>query len=229
MKNFFAIFLTFLPVFLFSQVKFQFSTNGGGSILLHQTNFETTEIASLYKVVAVSFGGTNNYAWEKFSSDGKLKPYFFQPSVGVRLMAFSQTFPIAAEIELRTSPSTITAPRLGGSVGFSDHFYFGNGFELRFFSGYKYVKDWGWGTNTLINSFQNRELRKNLRTFFVSNSLGSTYCSLFTTDLRLSYNILSRYHLCVQPYCEVDISGYSKKPSRMTNFGGNIVLSCDLN
>lgn len=229
MKNFLVIFLTFLPIFLFSQVKFQFLSTGGGSILLHQTNFENTEIASLYKVVAVSYGGTGNYAWEKFLSDGNLKPYFFQPSAGVRLMASSQTFPVAAEIELRTSPSTITAPRLGAAIGFSDHFYFGNGFEFRFFSGYKFVKDWGWGTNTLINSFQNRELRRNLRTFFVSDNLGSTYCSLFTTDLRLSYNIFSRYHVGIQPYCEVDISGYLKKPSRMTNFGCNLLISCELN
>ena len=227
MKN--AIFAMLIPTLLSGQINAEFSVSGGASVLTHRANLETTTYANLYRFVANSAPNPDNVTFEDFKKAYSLNTNVYQPRATVRMSVNKSGLPFRLDAEIGTSPSTMTAPRAGASFGFSDKFYISERGYIKFFSGYKFVKDWGWGTQTLINSTHNRRARQLMQEWFVAtDDLGINYAHLICINGGIGFQILERYSLRLEPYYEVDISSYRKKPARMTNFGANLLIVCEL-
>ena len=228
MRNF-LFFLTLIPSFLASQTTVKFSAFGGASVLTHRANLETTTYSNLYRAVAIFAPNPDQVTFEDFKKAYNINTSVYQPRAGARLSVRKDNYPFLLTAEITTSPSTITAPRVGAEFGFSDQFYIAERGYVNFFSGYKFVKDWGWGTQTLLNSMHNRRARQLMREWFVAtDDLGINYAHMIRISSAIGYNILERYAIQLEPYYEVDISSYRKKPARMTNFGANLLIVCEL-
>lgn len=210
-----------------AQTKIEFESTAGASVLLHQMNFKQTELYNLYQYIGLF--APSDYDWKQFVDVYKIQNYVLQPRFGTSCLVFNSKLPFLLKVGIQTSTSTITEPMFNVSFGFSDKFYITENLHFRFFSGYTFAKDWGWGTNTIINSIGNDAARRNAREFFVSNSLGKAQSSFISLNGKFQYNFLTRYGLAIEPYANIDISNYKSRPGRMNNFGVNLNLVVSLN
>lgn len=209
-----------VPTILMSQPKLFFSVSGGGSVLTHRANLETTTYGNLYRAVALFAPNPDEVTFDDFARAYSINTNVYQPRFAAKLACKPVNLPFSADIEIGTSPSTLTASRVAASIGFSDRFYLGEQWYLSFFSGYKFVKDWGWGTQTLLNSMHNKEARGYAREWFVANDdLGINQAGMIKISTSIGFMFLQNFSLEFEPYYEIDVSGYLKKPARMTNAG----------
>lgn len=230
MMNKIVLCLVLLPLVLKSQSKVYFSVNTGGTVLTHRANLETTTYNNLYRAVALFAPDPEKVTFEDFKRVYNINTDVYQPKFSANLVFAPENLPLAAGVEISTSPSTLTAPRLALSFGFSDRFYFGENWYISFFSGYSFAKDWGWGTATLLNSMHNKEARGYAREWFAANEdLGINQAGMITISASVGFMLLQNYSLELKPFYEIDVSGYIKKPARMTNFGAVISIVTNIN
>jgi len=224
MKKILFLFLLFLSTIVNAQIKSYVSVFGGVGVLTHKANLETTNYYPLYKSISIFVPDTEEYTFEKFKEVYRINTNVYQPRAGAKIFVKPENLPFSVNVEIATSPSTITAPRVGVELGLFDKFYIEDDLFINFFCGYKFVKDWGWGTQTLINSMHNRKAKNLLREWFVANDLGINYGHILRVNSGINYTFIRNCAVQLEGIWEIDVSAYKTKPARMTNFAINVGL-----
>lgn len=208
--------------------------NAGGSQLFHNTLFETTNMAALWKTISFSHKPPESYTWENFAQDYDIHKSFFMPRYGVNFFFSTRYLPVFANLELMTSPSSYQK----ALVGFS----FGPGKDFRLFDrdiffsahgGLKVVKDWGLGYETFTNSIGNREARNYIETYYKPNKPAGSQWGLLSFIKVGAGHVLGsaeRSAIGVECYFEWDMTNETYRPTgtRMTNAGVNLYFRVDL-
>ena len=224
MRLFIILIILITPIFGYSQFNLSLSHFSGASLVAPGTDFSDTELYSLYRVVSISHGGTNNFTYDDFIRISDFRYQFISPITGVVFEVKNSKIPIHVGCELSTSPSTITKMRYLVYGGFGDYFYtYDEKYKLGLFSGLKYViKDNGFGRNTVINSFGNNYLREQLNYFFVAN-IGPNRGKLLYFQSEISrQNILKNISLGIKFDLSYDITDKLIRRARMSNY--NLVI-----
>lgn len=223
-----ALFLFFLNQNIVAQnLKVNLGLNMGMSQLFHDTRFETTPLHDLYEFTAISHR-PEEYTWEEFEEDYKIRTSYIQPRFGFSAHFTYKDWPLLASFEAMSSPSSYRTMAYGVVIGVGKEFF--SDYDDYFFSflgGYKFVKDNGFGSPTIVNSIGQSEAREYASTFFNPETpLGSKRGHLFTVRGGLGKELgeLRMIRVGVEGYGELDLTAKTKRQSRMTNFGAHFFL-----
>lgn len=238
MQKKYAVFATFL---FFTQVAFaqlkhlnlNVSIIGGYSELLHKTDFRTTPLYNLYDFVAFSHGGQSDYTWDQFLETYQIKEHFGQPRMGFSGMLTYRDWPIKVLGEAISSPSSYTRASYAVTMGLGKDIYISDStWYFSFLGGYKYViQDFGFGSNTIVNSIGVKEQRENAATFFDPKApLGRSSGDLFSIHLGFARTLdwYYRWSAGVEAYYEVDLTDKIVRSARMTNYGAQVFVRCKI-
>ncbi|MEZ4918303.1 MAG: hypothetical protein R2792_04275 [Saprospiraceae bacterium] len=224
-----ALFL-FLSYFSFAQLQppphlnIDIGINGGAGYLIHKTRFETTPLYNQYLIIKEVFSNQGlDYTWGMYEEDFGLRDRFIQPRFGFSALLTYGNLPFYVGGELMSSPSSYQKTVYGLSVGVGEDFYVMDSTSyFSFRGGYKFVKDFGFGSKTLVNSVGDESIRENLATFFdPKEPLGDSFGRFFT--LNAGYGIVlgeqRRMRIGVDLFGELDLTSQTERESRMTNVG----------
>ncbi len=226
---------TSLPLFLLlitfsataQNLKVNIGVNAGMSYLQHDTRFETTPLHDLYAFTAISHR-PNDYTWEEFEDDYKIRSSFVQPRFGISAHFTYKDWPVLASIEAMSSPSSYQKMAYGLVIGLGKEFFtYDDDYYFTFLGGYKFVKDNGFGATTIVNSIGNDEAREYASTFFnPEQPLGTDRGHLFTLRGGLGREVgeMKMIRMGIEGYGELDLTAKTKRQSRMTNFGAQFFL-----
>jgi hypothetical protein len=96
-----------------------------------------------------------------------------------------------------------------------------------FHTGYKFVVDNGFGSNTIVNSIGNKEARDLAATFFGSEEpIGDNTGQLIMVrgGLGKDFGQYDRMRIGAEAYGELDLTDKLQRESRMTNIGAQLYL-----
>lgn len=225
-KLFIGLFvLGFLPSFA-QEKKLHVSVqlNTGMSILDHDTRFETTPLHDLFAFTAISHL-PEIYTWEEFEHDYKIRTSFAQPRFGFSASFSYKDWPVRGSIEMMSSTSSFRKMAYGFTVGLGHEFYSSDNYIFSFVGGYKFVKDNGWGANTIVNSIGLKEAREYASTFFNPEApLGTNKGHLFTLCGSFAHEAASKLSIGVEAYGEIDLTPPTRRQPRMTNYGAQFFV-----
>ncbi len=238
MQKKYAVLVPFLLLsqIAFAQLKYlnlNVSVNGGYSELLHKTDFRTTPLYNLYDFVAFSHGGQDNYSWEQFLETYKIKDRFGQPRMGFSALLTYRDWPIKAIGEAMSSPSAYTRASYAVTLGLGKDLYISDStWYFSFLGGYKYViQDFGFGSNTIVNSIGVSEQRDNVASFFNPvKPLGRASGDLFALRVGFARTLdwYYRWSAGVELYYELDLTDKIVRSSRMTTYGAQVFVRCKI-
>jgi hypothetical protein len=215
------VFGCFLSLLTAQQFRLDLGLNGGVSQLYHKTRFETTTLYNLYKFTAISH--PEGYTWEQFTEDYEIRNSFMQPRFGFSALASYGELPLFLMAEMMSSPSSYQKMMVGVSGGVGKEFYdIDSSFYASFQGGYKFVRDFGFGSSTLVNSIRNDEARSLAASFFdPKQPLGKPSGNLFV--LRVGFGKALGYEhrmfMGVDLFGELDLTPQIARESRMNTIG----------
>jgi hypothetical protein len=201
-------------------------------MLFHNINFQETPLYSQYdfsKKLSKDLYG-KDLTWEQFSKELGLKSHYNQPRFGFSGHLTYKDWPIFAAAEAMSSPSTYTKMAYSATIGMGQYWTLDDeSWVVGVHGGYKFVMDEGFGSNTIVNSVSDPQLRKDLQEFFnPTNPLRSTKGNLFTLRTgigkRFSSDLENKHPLQVgiEFYGELDMVDKVSRQARMTNIGANV-------
>jgi hypothetical protein len=238
MQKKYAVLSAFLLLsqLMFAQLKYlnlNVSINGGYSELMHKTDFQTTPLYNLYDFVAFSHGGKDDYSWDQFMETYQIKDHFGQPRMGFSALLTYRDWPIKVLGEAMSSPSSYTRVSYAATMGLGKDIYISDStWYFSFLGGYKYVvQDFGFGSNTIVNSIGVAEQRDNAATFFAPvKPLGRASGDMFSVRVGFARTLdwYYRWSAGVEAYYELDLTDKIVRSSRMTTYGAQVFVRCKL-
>ncbi len=208
-------------------LKINVGINVGMSQLYHDTRFETTELYDLYQFTAISHR-PDDYTWEEFEKDYKIRTSFVQPRFGVSAHLTYKDWPLLFSVEAMSSPSSYQKMAFGLVAGIGKEFFtYDDDYYFTFMGGYKFVRDNGFGASTVVNSIGNEEAREYASTFFnPEEPLGSKQGHLFTIRGGLGREIGATkfMRVGVEAFGELDLTPKTRRQSRMNNYGAQFFM-----
>lgn len=210
-------------------IHFNVSMCGGYSELLHKTDFRTTPLYNLYDFVAYSHGGQDKYTWEDFEKTYQIKDRFGQPRLGFSAQLTYREWPIKVLGEAMSSPSSYTRASYSVTAGLGKDFYISDStWYFSFLGGYKYViRDYGFGSNTIVNSIGVAEQRDNAAQFFAPvKPLGRPSGDLFALRVGFARTLdwYYRWSVGVEAFYELDLTDKIVRSARMTTYGAQLYV-----
>ena len=207
-------------------LNFNVSMNGGYSMLDHNTDFQTTPIYNLYNSTTVF---APDLTWEQYKETSKLGETLGQPRLGFKGQLSYRDWPIIIEGEALSSSSAYTRAAYAVTAGLGKYFYFADSsIYFSFLGGYKYmIRDYGFGSKTLVNSIGNDFYREETSKFFAPvDALGRPSGDLFAVHVSFAKTLdwYYRWSIGIEGYYEVDLTDKLVRSTRMTNYGANIFL-----
>lgn len=237
MQKKYAVFSAF---FLFAHLAFaQFkylnlniSMNGGYSQLLHKTDFKTTKLVNLWQFIN-EHPTLPDLTWEEFLEGYQIKDRFWQPRLGFTGQLTYREWPIKVVGEMMSSSSSYTKISYSIMGGLGKDIYISDStWYFSFLGGYKYVfKDYGFGSNTLVNSIRLESARKELEQFFAPvDPLGRPSGDLFALRVGFARTLdwYYRWSAGVEAFYELDLTDKIVRNSRMTTYGAQVYLRCKI-
>jgi len=224
--------LLFLAPSMFGQnnkkdLHIQVGMNFGVSQLQHNTRFETTTLHNVYQFTAISHRPAK-YNWEDFEEDYELQQTVIQPRFGLSALVTYKNWPVFILGEAMSSTSSYEKMAYSVAGGIGKDFYAAD--ESMFFSfhtGYKFVMDNGFGSNTIVNSIGNKEARELAATFYGSEEpIGDNIGQLLMVrgGMGKDFGQENRMRIGAEAYGELDLTDKLKRESRMTNIGAQLYL-----
>jgi hypothetical protein len=207
----------------FRYLNLNMGVTGGGSVLLHKTDFKQTPLESLYDFI-IDLPATRDLTWEDFLANYDIKDRFLQPRMGVYAQLTYRDWPIKVVGEALSSSSTYTRSSYAVTAGLGKDFYVADSaWYFSFLGGYKYViKDYGFGASTLVNSIGRKESREDAAQFFGPlNALGRNSGDLCIANVTIAKTLdwYYRWSIGINFFYEVDLTDKLVRSSRMTNYG----------
>lgn len=211
--------------------------NAGGGILTHNTLFEATNMAALWKAISFSHDPPQSYTWENFESDYDIRSSYFMPRYGLNLFFSTRYFPMFINVEFMSSVATYQKPMLGITfLGFGRDFRpYDSDFFFSVHGGLKYViRDWGFnGREIYTNSIGNKEAQDYIETFYdPKDEINKRSGMLLTTRAGIGRVVgaAERAAIGVEGYYEFDLTDETKRQAgaRMRNGGLNVYFRFDL-
>jgi hypothetical protein len=205
----------------------QIGMNFGISQLQHNTRFETTTLHNVYQFTAISHRPAK-YNWEDFEEDYDLQQTIVQPRFGLSGLLTYKDWPVFVLGEAMSSTSSYEKMAYSVAAGLGKDFYAAD--EAMYFSfhtGYKFVVDNGFGSNTIVNSIGNKEARELAATFFGSEEpIGDNTGQLIMVrgGLGKDFGQYDRMRIGAEAYGELDLTDKLQREARMTNIGAQIYL-----
>lgn len=215
----------------FAQLKyfnFNVSMNGGYSQLLHKTDFKTTNLVNLWAFIN-EHPTLPDLTWEEFLSGYEIRDRFWQPRVGFSAQLTYRDWPIKILGEAMSSPSSYTRGSYAVTLGLGKDLYLSDStWYVSFLGGYKYVvKDYGFGSNTIVNSIGLESARKEAAQFFRPvDPLGRPSGDLFVLRVGFARTLdwYYRWSVGVEGYYELDLTDKIVRSSRMTTYGAQVFV-----
>ncbi|MBK8554999.1 MAG: hypothetical protein IPL65_04150 [Lewinellaceae bacterium] len=206
------------------QLKVDLGCNFGSSLLMHQTRFEATKLWYLWDYDRQLFEKHGlDYTWDDFEADHELRKSFIQPRLGFSAVITYGKLPFFALVEYMSSPSSFRKMTMGGTIGVGQDFYLPTKVDyVGFKGGYKFVRDFGYGSQTIANSIGDKELRSNIAVFFnPSDPLGAPIGKLFVFQGGYGHFFGEEQHISagLEFFGDLDLTPLTERESRMTNFG----------
>lgn len=201
----------------------QIGMNMGMSKLFHNINFqEEPKLRALYNTIAYTH--PEGYPWERFEEDFNLKTSaVVQPRFGFSGSLTYRNWPICVYGEAMSSPSSYDKMMYGVTIALGKNFDLGRSdFFISAYGGYKFVKDFGFGTQTLLNAIGNKEIRAEVQQYFnPEDPLGPQTARMFSLRFGAGKTIGADDNLSVglEGYGELDLTDKIKRTARMTNIG----------
>ncbi len=211
--------------------------NAGGGNLYHNTLFEATNMAALWKAVSFSHDPPKSYEWEDFVQDYDIRNSYFMPRYGLNLYLSSRYFPFFINVEAMSSVASYQKPMLAITfLGFGKDFRpYDRDFFFSLHGGLKYVvRDWGFnGREIYTNSIGNEDARDYIETFYdPKDEINKRSGMLLTTRAGLGHVIgaAERAAIGLEAYYEFDLADETKRQAgaRMRNGGINLYFRFDL-
>jgi hypothetical protein len=204
----------------------------GASQLFHKTDFERTAMLDKYKEIEYLLEEVknfdNDYTWEEFANDYKLRSSIFQPRFGLNAVLTYGNIPAYVLGEFNTSTSGFQKMSFAAGAGLGRQLYFGNDFCLDIKGGYKIVIfDRGFGSELLVNSIGDDELRKYVsRTFGAINPVGPPRGDLLTMRVGFGkyFGPDRRTYIGIESYGELDLTNETLRISRMNTLGAQVLV-----
>jgi hypothetical protein len=206
--------------------------NTGGSKLFHNTHFEATNLVEVYKFVQLSHKPPETYTWDNFKEDYGLRSSYAQPRYGLNVYLAHRLFPVFANVDFMSSPSSYQKMALGLTIGLGKDFRpFDSDIFFSAHGGFKRVfRDTGFGAETVTFS-TSKEARESLATFYnPSRPLGVQSGNLLALRAGCGHVLgaAERAAIGCELYYELDVTNETVRQARMTNAGINIYFRFDL-
>lgn len=231
LKHIFTVFILSLLYFPLSAQKFHIvlGLNAGASFLKHNSDFELTELKNDYnsKAKVIKERYKEDYTWDEYKEDMKLRSYIFGPRFGLNLFITHRDFPIFLNGELMSSTSSYQKASYAVTLGMGKDIQpLSSEYYYSIYGGFKRVfKDDGFGSETIVNSIGDKEQRSYLSTYFdPKNPLNSHAGNLLTVRGGMGKVIGDKQNGAVgaEFYGELDLTNETVRQARMHNFGINI-------
>lgn len=214
----------------FAQLKYlhlNASVNGGYSQLVHKTDFQSTPLEALYDFIQKV---NPDLTWDQFLEAYEIKDRFWQPRMGFTAQLTYREWPIKVIGEAMTSSSAYTRASYAVTMGLGKDFYISDStWYFSFLGGYKYViRDFGFGSNTIVNSVGDRESREDLAQFFgpKGNPIGRPSGDMFSFHVGFARTLdwYYRWSVGIDAFYELDLTDKLVRNSRMTTYGAQIFV-----
>ncbi|MEI6410913.1 MAG: hypothetical protein WCR52_16120 [Bacteroidota bacterium] len=218
-------FLFFIGSSITAQSGFNFEVgmNMGMSKLYHNIRFdEEPKLVALYKTIMLTH--PEGYPWSRFEEDFNLKTKsIMQPRFGFSGTLTYRDWPVAVYLEGMSSPSSYLKMTYGVTIALGKKFDLGRSdYFVTGYGGYKFVKDFGFGNQTILNAIGNKEIRGEVEQYFnPEKPLGQQKARMFTLrgGIGKTFGSDDQLSVGIEGYGELDLTDKIKRTARMTNIG----------
>jgi hypothetical protein len=204
--------------------------NVGLSALFHNTEYEHTTMYNFYESVEALIvpNVVPEYTWEQFLESAELKSVILMPRYGLSGHLTYGHLPLFVDGEIITSSSGYQKFAYGVTGGAGRDFFFENDFYVGIRGGYKLViLDTGFGAETMVNSVGNKNLKKEMKTFFdPKTALGRKAGDLVAVRFSAGKYFGTERKACmgVEGYGELDLTDETVRIARMNVLGINAFM-----
>lgn len=218
-----ALLLFILHYAASAQFHFAIGMNMGGTQLIHDTRFQDTPLHPLYETIENTH--PEGYTWDQFKKDFDLRDAYLQPRFGFSAHLSYRNWPLAIIGEAMSSPSTYTKMAYSGTILLGQKFDIGDSdFFFSAHAGYKFVRDFGFGSGTLVNSIRDDDQRSLVSQYFdPKQPLGPQTGQLFTIRLGFgqTFGANDQVSAGIETIGELDLTDKTARRgnARMTNLG----------
>lgn len=199
----------------------QVGMNMGASRLYHNTNFQTSKLIPLYKTIEITH--KDGYSWEQFEEDFGLRKAYNQPRFGFSGTLTYRNWPVCVIGELMSSPSSYTKTAYSVTIAMGKNFYLGDtDFFVTALGGYQFVKDLGFGSQTLVNSIGDDEIRGLVSEYFAPEKpLGPQTAQMFTVKggVGRTFGVDDQLSVGLESFGALDLTDKTTRQARMTYVG----------
>ncbi|MBU6343295.1 MAG: hypothetical protein KGS48_17500 [Bacteroidetes bacterium] len=216
-----------ISLFLFSNLQaqrnfhLQVGMNLGASRLFHNTNFETSKLVPLYKTIEATH--KEGYSWDQFKADFGLRDAYNQPRMGFSGTLTYRNWPVAVTGEMMSSTSSYTKMAYSVTLELGKAFFLGDSdFQLSAYGGYQFVKDLGFGSETLVNSIGDKEIRGLVSEYFDPvKPLGPQTAQMFhlRAGVGQTFGIDDQLSVGLEMYGALDMTDRATRQARMNCVG----------
>lgn len=202
-------------------LRLQFGMNVGASQLHHGIRFEDSKLNLHYKSIALTH--PEGYTWEQFEENFGLREAYIQPRFGFSAHVSYRNLPVFLIVDAMSSSSSYEKMAYSGTIAMGKNFDIGRtDYFVTALAGYKYVKDYGFGSQTLVNSIGNDEQRYLLSQYFnPEKPLGPQTGNLFVMRLGFgqTFGTDDDFSIGLEAFGELDLTDKTTRQARMTNMG----------
>jgi hypothetical protein len=224
MKYLFLFFALVIAITASAQININLSPVGM-SHLTHKADYRSSpSLYNLYRTIALTH---DEYSWEQFLEDFDMKRTYQNFNYGIMVKANHKTLPLYVAAGVASSPSSINdfVYSVGAGVGKRKVYGLYARTVLDYQFGISYVKDTGFGRNTIVNSIGNKSIRDNVDVFFVdafSDRHSTAY--LLSSRLYFGYKLSTDFSCGIYGAVNVDLTDSLKRAMRMNTvtFGLNL-------
>lgn len=216
MKNLIIFSLLLLSVSASAQLTVEIAP-ASMSHMVHKADFRSSNaLYNLYRTIALTH--PNGYSFEQFMQDFELsqKINSFQYGIGVNYV--DRKFPVYVGAGLFSSPSDFHNLAYFIKAGIGKRRVLGlySRFVIDGGVGFMYVKDYGFGRNTIVNSIGNDIIRQNVDAFFVdTQSSDKNTAMMLNSNVYFAYNLSYRMSAGMYGMFAVDLTDSLKRTMRM--------------
>lgn len=221
MKKLILIILLATPFQIFSQkIHGNVSSKVGASILIHNIDFSDSGLWDLYQYSKDLFAKHGvDYTWQEFENDHQLKKSFLQPRFEFSATITRDNLPFFIEGSFGSSPSSFQKTRIAIAGGLNFKYPVDSSNLFKLMIGYKFVKDYGFGNPTLVNSIGDRQIQGDIETWFNPHEpLGQNTGKLLIIVIHFERKINDSIFIGTSGNSEWDLTSKINRKSRMTNF-----------
>lgn len=203
-----------------AQFHFSVGMNLGVSQLHHNTDFRNSKLQYDYQVTRERIWNTYHlpYTWEQYEDNNELRESFMQPRVTFSGNLRYSNWPVAMILEIGSSPSSYEKMLYSGTLALGKNFDLGySDYYVTGYGGYTLVKDFGFGSKTLVNSIGDKTIRENMSAYFAPEKpLGSQFGNLFS--IRLGFGkTFDKISAGIEAVGQLDATDDIKRTSKMSN------------